>query len=65
VCRAGVSRPRNPIRHLMSFAKSISERFPAASHQFFWTMQLPPAAFRFEHNSVACSAETNGPTMVR
>jgi hypothetical protein len=23
---------------------------------YFWTMQLPPVAFRFEHNSLACSA---------
>jgi hypothetical protein len=38
---------------------------PAAFDQFFWTMQLPPAAFRFEHNSLACSAETNGPTIAR
>lgn len=33
--------------------------------QFFCTMQLPPAALRFEHNSVAWSAEVNGPTMAR
>ena len=33
--------------------------------QFFCTRQLPPAALRFEHNSVASSAEANGPTVVR
>jgi len=32
--------------------------------QFFWTRQLPPADFRFEHNSFAWSAG-NGPTMAR
>jgi hypothetical protein len=38
---------------------------PFGFDQFFWTMQLAPAALRLEHNSLACSAETKGPTMAR
>jgi hypothetical protein len=33
--------------------------------QFFWTRQLPPAAFSLVHKSLASSADANGPTMVR
>jgi len=33
--------------------------------QFFWTRQLPPAAFRFEHMLAASSAEAKGPTSAR
>jgi hypothetical protein len=33
--------------------------------QFFWMMQLPPAAFSLLHNLVASSADAKGPTRAR
>jgi hypothetical protein len=36
-----------------------------ALRQFFWTKQLPPAAFKLEHMLAASSAEAKGPTSAR
>jgi hypothetical protein len=37
----------------------------SALRQFFWTRQLPPAAFKLEHMLAASSAEAKGPTSAR
>ena len=36
-----------------------------ADRQFFWMMQLPPAAFNPLHNFAAFSADAKGPTRAR